>query len=65
MKKKILSRNKKTLDSFVKYCEENKDLRFWQALRNWSGYGFIFIANSMGGGDARDTFYWEGRGPRG
>lgn len=27
---------KETLESFVKYCEENPEQRFWQALRNWS-----------------------------
>ncbi len=39
------SKNKKTLDSFVKYCTEHPELRFWQALRNWSGYAFIFGGN--------------------
>jgi hypothetical protein len=29
------------LDSFVKYCRNNPELRFWQALRNWSGSNFI------------------------
>jgi len=30
---------KETLESFVKYCEENPEQRFWQALRNWAdGY---------------------------
>lgn len=33
---------KKTLDSFITYCYANPEERFWQALRNWSGYTFIF-----------------------
>lgn len=37
-----MNKNKKVLDSFIKYCEENPELRFWQALRNWSFYDFIY-----------------------
>ena len=32
----------KQLESFIKYCKEHPDERFWQALRNWSEYDFIF-----------------------
>ena len=39
------NKNSKQLDSFIKYCEENPNLRFWQALRNWSGKAFILKAN--------------------
>lgn len=49
-----MSRNSKTLADFIKYCEEHQYERFWQALRNWSGHGFIFA-------DKEDTFYWEGK----
>jgi len=57
-------KSKKTLDSFVAYCKENPEQRFWQALRNWSGYGFIFGCNAIRHGDAdksnlEDTFYKE------
>lgn len=54
------------LESFTKYCKENPELRFWQALRNWSKYDFIMgwsaeefdldKANEMG---LKDTFYIE------
>ena len=31
----------KDLQSFIKYCKKHPEQRFWQALRNWSGYDFI------------------------
>ena len=37
----------KELKSFIKYCEKNPEQRFWQALRNWSKYNFIY--GSMAG----------------
>jgi len=37
-------KSKKDLDSFVKYCEENPDQRFWQLLLNWSGFPYIAIS---------------------
>lgn len=55
------NKNKKLLDSFVKYCHAHPAERFWQALRNWTGCAFIFI----GDGDEFDrqglvdTFYFE------
>jgi len=59
------SKNKKTLDSFVKYCEKNPELRFWQALRNWSGYSFIYAISNVtlpyGTKQLIDTFYFKGR----
>lgn len=63
------NRNSKVLASFVKYCGENPEQRFWQALRNWCGKPFIFAGNIEYGdnGEAvwpelvEDTFHWEGR----
>jgi len=48
------SRNSAVLASFATYCKDHPKERFWQALRNWSGYGWIMADNV-------DTFYWEGR----
>jgi hypothetical protein len=48
------TRNSEVLADFVKYCNEHPTDRFWQALRNWSGYGFIHA-------DTEDTFYWKGK----
>lgn len=59
------SRNEFVLKMFVNYCQtEGKDLRFWQALRNWSGYSFIYASESAVGDldlELMDTFSWEGR----
>jgi len=35
-------KSKELLDSFTKYCENNPEQRFWQALTNWSKFKFIF-----------------------
>lgn len=60
-----MTRNSKTLASFVKYCKEHPYERFWQALRNWSGYHFILAGNWAGvvgiTKEEHDTFNWEGR----
>jgi hypothetical protein len=52
----------------MNYCKAHPDERFWQALRNWSGFHFIMGVNKIGGrgaggevNDAHDTFYMEGR----
>lgn len=57
------TRNGRTLFDFVCYCVHHPDERFWQALRNWSGYDKINVEVT----DAtdlvtrqQDTFYWEG-----
>ena len=53
-----LSRNSAVLWSFCDYCSHHTQERFWQALRNWSGYSYIY-ANDCD--QIRDTFYWESR----
>jgi len=62
-------RSQDTLLDFIRYCEDHPGERFWQALRNWSGYSFIFGASSAQGEDilnhhmpgVQDTFYKEGK----
>lgn len=54
-----MSKNEKVLKDFVAYCEANPELRFWQALRNWSGYPFIMAGDP--GTILTDTFYFEGK----
>jgi hypothetical protein len=58
------SKNISRLQSFTKYCQEHSEERFWQALRNWSGYKFIYgsmkpdnISNIMSDDYLEDTFY--------
>ena len=61
------NKNKAVLEDFVRYCAKNPELRFWQALRNWSGYNYVLVANyEIACLDdiwrhARDTFSWKGR----
>lgn len=45
----------KSLTSFAEYCENHPEERFWQALRNWSGYGFIYGQDDKGAGSVVDT----------
>ena len=54
-----MSKNSELLQDFTKYCQEHPELRFWQALRNWSGASFIHITPV--GGQPKDTYYFEGK----
>jgi len=47
------------LESFVVYCQEHPEERFWQALRNWSRWSFVAVSNDLVGWT--DTMFWEGR----
>jgi len=54
------------LKSFVLYCYQHPEERFWQALRNWSDYNFILSADGIDFTnheikytDIKDTFYIE------
>ncbi len=70
------SMNREVLDSFAEYCYLHPEQRFWQALRNWSGYDGIFAHKDMTSTEYLsdwyklyikendkivDTFYWEGK----
>ena len=66
------TRNTAVLADFVRYCQEHPHERFWQALRNWSGYRFILAVGKPDegavmheGAEIRignyDTFSFEGR----
>jgi hypothetical protein len=61
------TRNSAVLAEFVAYCEKNPGMRFWQALRNWANWGFIFVTNDeyYVYNDRKhplyDTFYWESK----
>jgi len=53
------------LISLKNYIYEHPELRFWQALRNWSGYEYIIARKIKYDTDEReiiedrDTFYLE------
>jgi hypothetical protein len=56
------SKNVAVLADFTKYCKKNPELRFWQALRNWSENEAILTQNKdeeNGEFILQDTFYWE------
>ncbi len=52
------------LEDFTQYCKAHPHERFWQALRNWSGWGFIWASKEFDPRDAVDTFYWEKNKPQ-
>lgn len=64
-----VSKNIKLAEDFLKYCKEHPELRFWQALRAWSGFAFILKADIKGKFDRLDegdpwkdpvdTYYFE------
>lgn len=64
------ARSGAVLYDFVKFCVNNPDLRFWQALRAWTRVNFILtsahpisdIERGLGSESGlRDTFYWENK----
>ena len=56
-------RKEEVLKSFVQYCETYPELRFWQALKNWSEYSFILAvpSNQSNIPTMIDTYSFEGR----
>jgi len=64
----LRTENSEMLDSLAEYCLAHPDQRFWQALRNWSGWQHVLVSNDsdfvLGQavvGKVHDTFDWEGR----
>jgi hypothetical protein len=59
------TRNSEVLTDFIAYCLLHPEERFWQALRNWAGVGFILFATELDAltntDDLQDTFYFEGK----
>ena len=55
MKKKNLAiRSEPLLNSFIQYCNDYPQQRFWQALRNWADAPFVCVSDSK---HTIDTFY--------
>ena len=59
------SKNSETLKYFIRFCKANPSLRFWQALRAWSGAKMImYLHQDKEIGDPAeysDTFNWHTR----
>jgi len=61
-----MNKNEKLLADFSAFCAKHPELRFWQALRAWSGFSAILVAdkqdltsNILTG--LQDTYYWDGK----
>lgn len=52
------SNNQKLLKDFAKFCSDNPELRFWQALAAWTGNCIIASKYASPISEAEDTFYW-------
>ncbi len=52
-----LNRNELALASLTAYCNLHPEQRFWQSLRNWSGFDQVM---GVGGSVRIDTFNLEG-----
>lgn len=39
------SKNLIKSEDFAGFCRKHPELRFWQALREWSKYNFIYVSN--------------------
>ena len=56
-----MSKNLELIASFKRYCILHPEERFWQALKNWSSYNFIWVSSDLERTDLKDTFYFEGK----
>jgi hypothetical protein len=62
-------RSRKELSSFILYCQNHPEERFWQALLNWSQYSTIYASSDSWALERHninvtgiyDTFSFEGR----
>jgi hypothetical protein len=60
----MATKNSEMLRDFIDYCVDHPEERFWQALRNWSGWHLVMVSNDSDATDnhaIEDTFYWEGK----
>lgn len=66
------TRDARNKDDLLRYIEEHPEQRLWQAIRNWSGHGFVMVGeltedergNVIFPKGLEDTFYFEGRKAR-
>lgn len=58
----MYNNDNETLLDFLTYYSKHPELRFWQALRNWSNYAFIYGSNELiEDNKLEDTFYKKGK----
>ena len=52
------------MEDFMRFYAEHKELRFWQAIRAWSGAEAVFVGSKgevLEWEEFKDTFYWNGK----
>lgn len=49
--------NATKLASFVAYCQEHPEERFWQALKNWAEVSYVYTQTEHS--PIEDTYYKE------
>jgi len=54
-------KSKKTLNSLIRFCEVNPELRFWQAIHAWMKADIIIRKRKGKSYIEHDTFYWKGK----
>ena len=53
-------RDEQTKKLFIKYLKDHPEFRFWQAVRNFFGWPFIYRGTELiSGNGLEDTFYVE------
>lgn len=53
-------RDEKTKKKFIKYMKDHPDERFWQSIRNFTFYGFVYVSSRLiDEVGLKDTFYIE------
>lgn len=53
-------RDEKTKAKFIKYMQKHPDERFWQSIRNFTLYSFVYVsARLIDEVGLKDTFYIE------
>lgn len=45
--------------AFYEFCLANPELRFWQAVRAFTGANYVLVSESLERKGV-DTYYWEG-----
>lgn len=53
------AKNTKMATEFAKFCDDHPEQRFWQALRNWSGWAAVYVAKNDDHPKPMDTYYWN------
>lgn len=52
-------RDQKTKEAFIKYLQLQTDERFFQAVANFSGFGYLGAAGTPDGKNFRDLYHFE------